>query len=1166
MIKTLISKGLPTLLLTSMLISIVSAQVSDPVQVASSYLLENSKTLQLTQRDVVSYDVQNTVISKHNKVTHLYLQQRHAGIPVHNAILNLNILENGEVLSVGNRFFSDLAARVNTTTPSLTMEEAITAVMDQFNLPGERKFRLVESTNPQEATFDHSGLALEPITVKLIYQALPDKSVHLAWNVVLYTLDAQHWYNARVDALTGKVLDYFDQVVHCEFGTYDENCVEEFHGHDHFGDTKNFAGPPPVNNAYRVFPLTIESPNHGTRTLEVAPADPTASPFGWHDTDGVAGHEFTITRGNNVHAYQDIFDQNGSLGDEPDGGDSLNFDFPLDLALGRPYTQLDPATTNLFYWNNLMHDVWYQYGFDEASGNFQANNYGNGGQANDYVRAEALDGSGTNNANFGTPPDGERPRMQMFLWGGNVQSSNSVLNVLLPEELVGDYEFTPGSFGGELPPATDPLISEVVLVADSVDTFSDACEPIANADSIAGKVALIDRGSCEFGFKSLAAENAGAIAVIICNNVGGDNVNMAPGVVGDQVTIPAVFMSMELCNTLKTGLPGLEISISQQGFVVPNPGPTGRDSDLDNGIIAHEYTHGISIRLTGGAGSSGCLSGDEQAGEGWSDWFGLVMTTTPDMTAEQRRGIGTYAINEPVTGDGIRTFPYTRDMEVNPHTYADINGESIPHGVGSVWCAMIWDLFWNLVDEYGYDPDLYNGTGGNNIAMQLVMDGLKMQPCNPNFVDARDAIIDADIANNNGDNVCLIWETFARRGLGVDAQPGGIESFDTPILCLNALYVEKTAAEEADAGGVITYELAITNGRSEPVENATITDILPEGTTLVEGSSSCNFVLEGNELTLAVGNLASEASITCSYQLQVPATPFSYATFEDNVEDGAGNWDFESPIGNASWSLTAASSNSGNVSFFAPDTESESDQYLVISDPMELTGPAPTLTFWHNYNTEANWDGGVVEISTNGTVWQDLGDHMVVNGYVGPVNENPASPISNRPAFHGSSGGWIQTIIDLADYAGDLVQIRFRMACDGAVGGEGWYVDDIQFLGNLHTINNVACVTNEDEQQCSRATTVVYGDILNSSSEVNQELEVMLFPNPTGDQFTVQIPTQVNATVELKVMNIDGRQLLNRRFDSFRSETVDMSFFGAGVYLVQLKTEEGITTKKLIVQ
>ena len=56
--------------------------------------------------------------------------------------------------------------------------------------------------------------------------------------------------------------------------------------------------------------------------------------------------------------------------------------------------------TNLFYWNNLFHDVLYRYGFDEASGNFQANNYGRGGLGGDYVRAEAADGAGTNNANF----------------------------------------------------------------------------------------------------------------------------------------------------------------------------------------------------------------------------------------------------------------------------------------------------------------------------------------------------------------------------------------------------------------------------------------------------------------------------------------------------------------------------------------------------------------------------------------------------------------------------------------------------------------------------------------------------------------------------------------------------------------------------------------------
>lgn len=61
-----------------------------------------------------------------------------------------------------------------------------------------------------------------------------------------------------------------------------------------------------------------------------------------------------------------------------------------------------------------MHDVWYHYGFDDASGNFQFNNYGRGGSGSDEVMAEAQDGSGTNNANFATPPDGQNPRMQMY--------------------------------------------------------------------------------------------------------------------------------------------------------------------------------------------------------------------------------------------------------------------------------------------------------------------------------------------------------------------------------------------------------------------------------------------------------------------------------------------------------------------------------------------------------------------------------------------------------------------------------------------------------------------------------------------------------------------------------------------------------------------------------
>ena len=75
----------------------------------------------------------------------------------------------------------------------------------------------------------------------------------------------------------------------------------------------------------------------------------------------------------------------------------------------------------MFYWNNIIHDIQYRYGFNEAAGNFQVNNYGKGGIGADDVRAEAQDSAdlptgSRNNANFQTPPDGQRPRMQMYIW------------------------------------------------------------------------------------------------------------------------------------------------------------------------------------------------------------------------------------------------------------------------------------------------------------------------------------------------------------------------------------------------------------------------------------------------------------------------------------------------------------------------------------------------------------------------------------------------------------------------------------------------------------------------------------------------------------------------------------------------------------------------------
>src|SRR5437899_9845725 len=107
----------------------------------------------------------------------------------------------------------------------------------------------------------------------------------------------------------------------------------------------------------------------------------------------------------------------GTPSPPPQGSPNRVFDFNLDLN-NDPSQYTGASVVNLFYWCNWMHDKLYELGFTEAAGNFQSNNFSRGGLGNDAVQADAQDGSGINNANFSTPPDGSPGRMQMFLWNG----------------------------------------------------------------------------------------------------------------------------------------------------------------------------------------------------------------------------------------------------------------------------------------------------------------------------------------------------------------------------------------------------------------------------------------------------------------------------------------------------------------------------------------------------------------------------------------------------------------------------------------------------------------------------------------------------------------------------------------------------------------------------
>lgn len=778
------------LLFTALLsMSFVNAQ--DFSEVIDSYFNQNHSQFELNSQDISDLHIYNQHYSTSTRVNHVYIVQRYQGIEVFNAISNFAISNNNEVKNAEVGFIPFLSEKANSANPSLTPEQAIYRAASQLGLEVPNELHLIESNENNKYIFNNGNISQENINVKLVYQ--PDEeqtTLRLAWDLDVFTLDSSHWYSVRIDAQTGALLDTHDWGSNCNFG--------EAHLTEH---TRSISGTnqqsilemgvanlrtPNDGSQYRVFAMPNESPTHGPATLVSEPADPIASPYGWHDTNGIPGAEFTVTRGNNVRARADLAGNN--QGASAQGGSNLNFDFPFNLNQ-QPSGYVEGATTNLFYWNNIIHDVFFRYGFDEASGNFQETNYTGLGLGNDSVNADAQDGGGMNNANFFSPPEGVRPRMQMYLWNALGPPADPL--TINNGPLAGGYPGVAAQFGAPIP--TTPIISDLVLITDdnsgtSTDTY-DGCDTITNSAAISGKIAVVRRGTCQFGYKVLTAQNQGAVAVIVTNNVPGPPIAMGPGDVGDQVTIPSLMINQADGDAIITAL----INGQTINATIEDSGPYMFDGTLDNGIITHEYGHGISIRLTGGAFNSGCLGNDEQMGEGWSDYFGLILTMKAGDTPGQRRGIGTHVKGQSINGNGIRPAPYSTNFAVNGFTYGVTNnlGLSRPHGIGFVWATMLWDLTWDLIDVYGFDPDIYEGTGGNNIALQLVVDALKLQPCSPGFVDGRDAILQADLLANGGANHCLIWNAFANRGLGLSASQGSsfsrtdqVEAFDVPEECL----------------------------------------------------------------------------------------------------------------------------------------------------------------------------------------------------------------------------------------------------------------------------------------------------------------------------------------------------------------------------------------------
>ena len=768
---------------------------------------------------------------------------------------SIHLLPNGEVLNATNKFVSQTSEKAKgVTTPAISALQAVQLAANHFGYVVSGNLSVVQQKNnvSQETRISNGGISLSEIPAKLVYELDENNHLTLSWDLSIEEVAQQNWWSVRVSATDGSIVSQNNWMVSCNFD-HDHSIHEALNYNKNLYDIPNYCeaeeaiGNMGVNESYEVFAIPLESPYYGTRTIEVQPADLSASPFGWHDTDGNAGAEFTVTRGNNANAYED----GNNPGFQPDGGPSLDFTgFPFSqtYTVGNPYEEA--AITNLFYWNNVFHDVTYQYGFDEVSGNFQENNYGNGGAGSDSVNAEAQDGSGSCNANFGTPPDGDNPRMQMYVCGD-------------------------------------------------------------------------------------------------------------------------------------------------------------KDGDFDNLVIMHEYTHGISNRLTGGPGASGCLSNTEQMGEGWSDFYGVILTMEPGDLGTDPRGVGTYLFGQGAGGPGIRPFPYSTDLGVNPQTYDDIKTAAVPHGVGSVWATMLWEMTWGLIDEHGWDPNVSNFTGdpnvdaGNVMALALVTEGMKLQPCGPGFVDGRDAILAADLAIYGGVNECIIWDAFAKRGLGVSASQGssnsrsdGTEAFDTPSQTASFTAPEDVCEGSevltglsggTPSGGTYSGPGVTDNGNGtydfDPVAAGvgihTITYDVPAGNCSIASSDTDTIEVIGLSAgpdTVGVDDFCPGSDVTVS---ATPNDPANVIRWYDAATGGT----FLAQ--GTTYTFTPA----GSTSVFAQETPDLPLSQLVIS---EVTLQTPDEFEIQNVGIAADYSGYAVAVSDT-----PYGDINAVNPDVQILGAMAANSVMN---------------------------------------------------------------------------------------------------------------------------------------------------------------------------
>ena len=521
-----------------------------------------------------------------------------------------------------------------------------------------------------------------------------------------------------------------------------------------------------------------------------------------------------------------------------------------------------------------------------------------------------------------------------------------------------------------------------------------------------------------------------------------------------------------------------------QMYVWAGPDPD-RDGDFDDEIVIHEYCHGLSNRLVGG----GSLINQTQTagmGEGWSDFYGLSLLTDPtdDPNAVYASGaFASFMLGGSLDTNyyfGIRHFPYCTDLNKNPFTFKDIDPtQSSPHlGVplnprnsaandnpsevhfqGEVWCMMLWEARAAIVTKYG-------GSIGNELMLRLVTDGMKLCPVDPTFVQSRDAILQADLVDNNGVDFPELWAAFAKRGIGVGAvapanttTTGVVESFDLqdslsvtltifrpvgtrltgPISPSSQIYTltnTGTSVVNWTAAKTQTWlALSAASGTLAPgATTSVVATVLPSALTLVAG---------GYDDTITFTNTDSSLTRRRAVALTINPVLSRLALFNLDADPQwtrDGQWAYGTPtgggaVGNLDPTSGATGTKVFGVNLAGNYSTDEAPYEYLTSGPINLSGVnGAYLKFrrWLNLSS-SSFASNVIDVSVDGSTWTNVWSNTA------GINETAWST-QQYPLGNGTNNQ-------------STVYIRWghSVVSTGAAARGGMNLDDIEVLASTTT-------------------------------------------------------------------------------------------------------------------